>query len=323
MQILVVGAGALGGYFGARLLAAGREITFLVRPRRAAQLAADGLRVESSFGDLHLAAPPTLSAEALQSPFDLILLSCKAHDLPAAMEDFAPAIGPETVILPLLNGLAHMETLAARFGPGHVLGGLSNISATLTPEGVIRHLGNVHRLAFGDPTQPPGIPVGTRMQALVETLADANFDADLSSHILHEMWIKWVSIATYAGITCLMRAAVGDIVAAGGLPVAQALLAECASVATAEGYPPALGDLDYAAGMISRAGSLFTASMLRDLEAGHPVECRQILGDLLERARHHHIATPVLAVAHAHVRSYEERRKRELTFSAALVIRRA
>ena len=93
------------------------------------------------------------------------------------------------------------------------------------------------------------------------------------------MWVKWVSIATYAGITCLMRAAIGDIVAAGGLPVAQALLAECASVATAEGYPPAPGDLDYAAGMISRAGSLFTASMLRDLEAGAPVECQQILGD--------------------------------------------
>ena len=311
MRILIVGAGALGGYFGARLLAVGRDVTFLVRPRRAAQLANAGLQVESPFGDLHLQAPPTIQATALNRSYDLILLSCKAHDLSSAMDDFAPAIGPETAILPLLNGIAHMHALAARFGHAHVLGGLSNISATLTPEGVIRHLGNVHRLAFGDPTQAPNTPSGPRLQAVAQTLANANFDDDLSPRILQEMWVKWISIATYAGITCLMRAAIGDIVAAGGLPFAQALLAECASVATAEGHPPASGDLDYAAGMISRAGSLFTASMLRDLEAGRSVECQQILGDLLERAQHHHLATPVLAIAHAHVRSYEERRKRE------------
>ena len=311
MRILIVGAGALGGYFGARLLAVGRDVTFLVRPRRAAQLAT-GLQVESPFGDLHLQAPPMVQASALNRSYDLIVLSCKAHDLSSAMDDFAPAVGPETAILPLLNGMAHMETLAARFGPAHVLGGLSNISATLTPEGVIRHLGNVHRLAFGDPTQAPDTPASPHLQAIAQTLADANFDDDLSPRILDEMWVKWVSIATYAGITCLMRASIGDIVAAEGLPFAQALLAECASVATAEGHPPASGDLDYAAGMISRAGSLFTASMLRDLEAGRPVECRQILGDLLERAQKHRLPNPVLAIAHAHVRSYEERRKREL-----------
>ena len=315
MRILIVGAGALGGYFGARLLAAGRDVTFLVRPRRAAQLAASGLNVESSFGNLHLAAPATVLAKALQTPFDLILLSCKAHDLSAAMDDFALAVGPESSVLPLLNGLAHMETLAARFGPEHILGGLSNISATLTPEGAIRHLGSVHRLAFGDPAQASDTPASPRLQAIAKTLTGTNFDADLSPRILHEMWVKWVSIATYAGITCLMRATIGDIVAGGGLPFAQALLAECASVAAAEGHPPAPADLDYAAGMISRAGSLFTASMLRDLEAGAPVECRQILGDLLQRAQHHRLATPVLAVAHAHVRSYEERRTRELSSS--------
>ena len=311
MRILIVGAGALGGYFGARLLNAGRDVTFLVRPRRAAQLAAAGLRVESPFGDLALQAPPTVQAAALDGFYDLILLSCKAHDLQAAMDDFARAVGPETAILPLLNGMAHMDTLAARFGSERVLGGLSNISATLTREGAIRHLGNVHRLAFGDPAQSPESPAGSRLQAVSETLAGANFDDDLSPRILHEMWVKWVSIATYAGITCLMRAAIGDVISAGGLPFAQALLAECASVAAAEGYPPAPQDLEYAAGVISRPGSLFTASMLRDLEAGAPVECRQILGDLLERAQRHRLATPVLAVAHAHVRSYEERRGRE------------
>lgn len=313
MRILIVGAGALGGYFGARLLAAGRDVTFLVRPRRAAQLAASGLRVESPHGDLYLQAPPTVQANALSTGYDLIFLSPKAHDLLAAMDDFAPAVGPETFILPVLNGMAHMDTLASRFGAQPVLGGLSNISATLTSEGTVRHLGNAHRLAFGEPGQGTDEPASQRLGAVAQTLSGANFDAELSPRIMHEMWIKWVSIATYAGITCLMRAAVGDFVKAGALPIAQALLAECAAVAAAEGYAPAPEDLQYASAMISRQGSLFTASMLRDLEAGAPVECRQILGDLLRRAEEHGLGTPVLTVAHAHVRSYEERRGRELT----------
>ncbi len=315
MQILIVGAGALGGYFGARLLAAGRDVTFLVRPRRAEQLQRTGLQVISPHGDLHLASPPTVLASTPKTPFDLILLSCKAYDLSAAIDDFASAVGSNTVILPLLNGLAHMATLAARFGPEHLLGGLTNISATLTPEGVIRHLGQDHRLAFGDPSQLPHTPASPRMQAIVETLANANFDSDLSPRIFGEMWVKWVSIATYAGTTCLMRAPIGDIIAAGGLPIAQALLVECTSVAVADGHPPVPGDLDYTAAMISRAGSPFTASMLRDLEAGAPVECQQILGDLLARAEHHRLSTPVLTIAHAHVRSYQERRKRETASS--------
>ncbi len=313
MRILIVGAGALGGYFGARLLAVDRNVTFLVRPRRAEQLRVSGLHVTSPHGDLHLADPPPLTAQALalQPSFDLILLSCKAYDLSAAMEDFAPAVGPQTVLLPLLNGLAHMATLATRFGSEAVLGGLTNISATLTAEGVVRHLGQVHRLAFGDPGQPAPTRDRPRLQAIADTLANANFETDLSPRILDEMWVKWVSIATYAGTTCLMRAPIGDIVAAGGLPIAQSLLAECASIAAAVGHTPAPGELDYAADVISRSGSLFTASMLRDLEAGAPVECQQILGDLLAYAQHHRVPTPVLAIAHAHVRSYEERRKRE------------
>lgn len=312
MRILIVGAGSLGGYFGGRLLAGGRDVTFLVRRRRAAQLAGDGLHVESPHGDLHLEAPPTVQASALSGAYDLIFLSPKAHDLAAAMDDFASAVGAGTCILPVLNGMAHMERLAARFGAQHVLGGLSNISATLTPEGTIRHLGNAHRLAFGEPSQGADEPPSARLAAVAETLAGANFEACLSPRIVHEMWVKWVSIATYAGITCLLRAAVGDFLKAGALPIAQALLAECAAVAAAEGHAPASEELHYASAMISREGSLFTASMLRDIEAGAPVECQQILGDLLERARGHGMHTPILTIAHAHVRSYEERRRREL-----------
>src|SRR6202043_1931860 len=109
MRILVVGAGAIGGYFGGRLLQAGRDVTFLVRPRRAAELAKAGLIVKSPHGDVTLAAPATTLSENIRRPFDLVLLSCKAYDLEGAMDSFAAAVGPETMILPLLNGMKHLD----------------------------------------------------------------------------------------------------------------------------------------------------------------------------------------------------------------------
>jgi 2-dehydropantoate 2-reductase len=116
MRVLVVGAGAIGGYFGGRLLEAGRDVTFLVRPRRAAELAQTGLVIRSKLGDMNLPAPPTVTSDTLRQAFDLVILSCKAYDLDDAMTSFAPAVGPETVILPLLNGMRHLDALEARFG---------------------------------------------------------------------------------------------------------------------------------------------------------------------------------------------------------------
>ena len=150
MRILVVGAGAIGGYFGGRLLAAGRDVTFLVRPRRRAQLVKIGLVIKSQFGDVHLAAPPTVTAEELREPFDLILLSCKAYDLASAAESFAPAVGANTAVLPLLNGMAQLDFLSAHFGGGAVLGGQCVISVNLDAEGRILHLNDTHGLSFGE-----------------------------------------------------------------------------------------------------------------------------------------------------------------------------
>src|ERR1700733_9421182 len=150
MRILVVGAGAIGGYFGGRLLQAGRDVTFLVRPRRQAQLAKTGLVIRSRFGDGSLSSPPTLTADALHEPFDLILLSCKSYDLQSAADSFAPAVGPNTAILPLLNGMGHMDYLGARFGAGAVLGGQCVISVTLDGDGHILHLNDTHGLSFGE-----------------------------------------------------------------------------------------------------------------------------------------------------------------------------
>ena len=150
MRILIVGAGATGGYFGGRLLQHGRDVTFLVREKRAAQLAQHGLLIRSATGDADLPSPPTVLASALRAPYDLILLSCKAYGLEQAMADIASAVGPQTTILPLLNGMRQLDLLDARFGAQHVLGGQCVIAATLDAQGVVRHLNQLHGLTFGD-----------------------------------------------------------------------------------------------------------------------------------------------------------------------------
>jgi 2-dehydropantoate 2-reductase len=204
MRILVVGAGAIGGYFGGRLLQANRDVTFLVRERRAAQLRETGLVIRSPAGDLHVPGPPVVLATDLRHPYDLILLSCKAYDLQSAIESFAPAVGPGTVILPLLNGMKHLDVLDTRFGPTAVFGGLCLISAALDAQGRILHLNDTHGLTFGERSGQPS----ERAQAIQAQLAAAPFTARLSDNILQAMWEKWAFIAAAAGITCLMRAAV-------------------------------------------------------------------------------------------------------------------
>ena len=308
MRILVVGAGAIGGYFGGRLLNAGRDVTFLVRPRRAAELAQTGLAIRSRFGDVDRAAPPTVTAENLDGVFDLILLSCKAYDLAGAAGSFAPAIGSGTAILPLLNGIGHLDELAARFGDGHLLGGLCMISTTLDTDGQVLHLNDIHALTFGELDGA----VSARAQAVAATMAAAGFEMRLSPAILQEMWEKWVFIATGAGITCLMRATVGDIVAAGATDLTAALLDECAAIAAAQGFTPSEAALTRARTMFTAPGSGLAASMLRDIERGGPTEADHVLGDLIRRGGEKGIRAPLLGIAYAHLKAYEARRAREL-----------
>jgi 2-dehydropantoate 2-reductase len=307
MRILVVGAGAIGGYFGGRLLAAGRDVTFLVRPARAKKLAATGLVIRSTRGDANLPAPPTITAEQLRAPFDLILLSCKAYDLAAAAESFAAAVGPDTVILPLLNGMKHLDFLAGRFGGNAVLGGLAVISTTLDADGRVLHLNDMHLLAFGERDGSSS----ARIKAIAAELADAGFDARLSQNIIQEMWEKWALIASSAGINCLMRATVGDIVAAGAADLVTALIDECCAIAAAQGYAPAQAVVARMRALLTAPGSTFAASMLRDIERGAPIEADHIVGDLLARGGTRRKEYPLLYIADAHLKAYEARRARE------------
>lgn len=307
MRILVVGAGATGGYFGGRLLQHGRDVTFLVRGQRAAQLAQHGLAIHSATGDANLPAPPTVLAARLREPYDLILLSCKAYGLDQAMADIAPAVGPDTAILPLLNGMRQLDLLDARFGARRVLGGQCVIAATLDAQGAVQHLNTSHSLAFGERDGS----ASARMQQITQALSDTGFDARPSRAILQDMWDKWVFLASLAGVTCLMRGSVGAITAApGGTAAALALLDECRAVAERAGHAPGEAILQRARGVLTEAGSSLTASMLRDLQHGHPIEADHVIGDMLARADPRHAAHSLLSVVYSHLKVYEAGRVR-------------
>lgn len=318
MRVLVVGAGATGGYFGGRLLQAGRDVTFLVRPRRAAELASAGLVIKSPKGDVALRNPATVLAENIRAPFDLVLLSCKAYDLESAVSSVAPAVGSGTAILPLLNGMRHLDVLDARFGREKVLGGLCAIAATLDAERAIVHLNNFHSLAFGE--RDGGL--SARARAVAGIIVGAGFDARASETIVHDMWEKWILLGTLASATCLMRAAVGDIVAAArGRDLILSLFEEICGVAAFRGYPPRPAFLERTQAMLTEPGSTFTASMLRDIEANSPIEADHIVGDLLGRrdpATAKRDGESVLQIAYTHLKAYEARRARTLAAGASV-----
>ena len=316
MRILIVGAGAVGGFFGAHLLKAGRDVTFLVRPGRARQLAEEGLRVvgtyEAAPPQVHIASPQTILAEDLKPSFDLIVLSCKAYDLASSIEDFAPAVGSETAILPLLNGLSHLDALDARFGRRHVLGGDTTISTVKQPDGRILQLIPLDTLHFGDRDDPDG----ARIHRIADALHVPGFSAELCPDILEAMWHKWVTISTAASATCLLRCTIGDLVAAGQAPLVHQILAETSAISTAAGYPPPRNFLENAIEKFTRPGSPFTASMFRDISVNARIENQQIIGDLLAHARRLGVQTPILNLVHAHLLCYEARRERELAQTA-------
>jgi 2-dehydropantoate 2-reductase len=203
--------------------------------------------------------------------------------------------------------MKHLDFLAERFGDNAVLGGLAVISTTLDADGRILHLNDMHLMAFGERDGS----ISPRIKAVASAMSDAGFEARLSENIMQEMWEKWVFIAASAGINCLMRAAVGDIVAAGATGFTNALLEECRAIATTQGFPPADAAIRRMQGMLTAAGSTFTASMLRDIERGAPIEADHIIGDLLSRGEALDNKYPLLRVTDAQLKAYEARRERE------------
>jgi 2-dehydropantoate 2-reductase len=305
MRVLVVGAGAIGGYFGGRMLQAGRDVTFLVRPRRAAELADAGLVIKSPNGDVTLKDPPAVQADKLDEKFDVVLLSCKAFDLDDAIRSFAPAVGPKTAIIPLLNGMLHLDVLDRKFGHERVLGGLCAIAVTLNEHREIVQLAPMNSLGFGERDGK----LSDRVQAIAELMASGKFGSAASEHVIQDMWEKWVFLASLAASTSLMRAPVGHILAApGGKDFILGMLDECSAIAAAEGHPPSGPFFERVRGMLTAEGSQLTASMFRDIKAGAPVEADHIIGDLIARGDAAKVPVPKLRTAYVHLKAYEKLR---------------
>ncbi len=310
MRILIVGAGGIGGYYGARILKAGGNVTFLVRPKRAAQLEANGLKVFSAFGDLQL-QPSSITEPQLANcpPFDVVILSCKAYDLASVISAITPIVGEKTLVLPLLNGLAHLEVLDRHFGKARVLGGMALISTMLNTEGEIHHLNQAHRFVIGarvenNPTIAEKLPI------LSELLEKSGFDFSLSENITQTMWDKIVFLTSLAGATCLFRANIGIILKTeSGANFINALFAECLEIARVSGYALAETAENASRKQLNDPTSSLAASMLRDLEKGAPIESAHIFGDMLARAKAQKVDTPFLALAYAHLQAYEIRQQ--------------
>ena len=312
MKLLVLGAGGIGGYFGGRLAEAGADVTFLVRPKRREQIARDGLRIESPLGNATIAAKTVVAGE-VRPGYDLVLFTCKAYDLDSAMEAIAPVMrGREAPgsndkcgVLPMLNGMAHLERLDQHFGSAQVMGGIAQINVTLKRDGTVAHMDPLARIVFGERDKQ----VSPRAQALADAFAKTRVEWKLSPGIEQEMWEKLVFLCALAAATCLFRANVREIMAApGGREAMERLLATNAAIAAAEGYPPRRNSIDFSRERLTDPEGLWSASMLRDLEGGGQVEGDHIVGWMLERARRHGIDDTVLSLAYTHLKAYEARR---------------
>ncbi|WP_395365874.1 ketopantoate reductase family protein [Streptomyces sp. YH02] len=306
MKILVVGAGATGGYFGALLARAGQDVTFLVRPARAAALRERGLRVVGRDEEWVL-TPRLVTADALDalgSPYDLVLLSVKSTGLDAAIEDIVPAVGPETAIVPLLNGLAHLDALNARFGTPAVLGGVAKVVTTLDETGDIRRLAPLAHLTLGEQDGT----ASARAAKFRAVLEEAGIASPEPEHAVTAMWHKWVFITTLGAVTSLMRGTVGEVYdAPGGPALAPALLDEASAVAAAAGHPVPEAERATTLAVVAAPGSPMVPSLYRDLAAGRPTEVEHLFGDLTTRARALGVPTPLLDLATLHLRVHQRR----------------
>ena len=307
MRILVVGAGAVGGYFGGRLIQAGRDVTFLVLPKRAEQIRAQGLRILSPTHGDFTSRPKTITAAQIASPYDVILLSVKSYSLAAAIDDFAPAVAQQTVIIPVLNGMHHMDVLTRRFGEHAVLGGVCYVATEIDSQGRIIQLADFQSLTYGelDGTKT------SRIEAVHQAFGGAGFETAISKDILRDMWQKWVWLASVGAITCLLRGNIGEIVAVpGGAELSLSVLRESAAIAGACSYPMSELFLAEKGHQLTLPRSPLTSSMYRDLTEQAPVEADTILGDLIERGRKHGVSAPLVQAAFVSLTIYQQRRAR-------------
>lgn len=307
MRFLVLGAGALGGFFGSRLIKGGADVTFLVRPGRGAQMRRDGLVVNGQDGDVFRSPVKVLQQDQIEGPYDVVLLTCKAYDLDSAIAAITPAMGERSAVLPLLNGVRHIDILSEKFGRQHVLGGLTVINAALLGDGTIQQ--SQLRVNLNVIGELDG-RTSDRCFAIKTALDTGGIPLQIADNILAMMWAKLHGFATNAAIATLTRSRAGVIARTStGASFVSAVLNECERVVTAVGYPPAPPPApDTAAivrGLFAQPDSTYGPSMLIDMEDGRPTEGEHTIGDLVRHAAQKNISVPILTAALCNLQAYE------------------
>jgi 2-dehydropantoate 2-reductase len=307
VKILILGAGAIGGYVGGRLHQSGADVTFLVREKRREALMRDGLVIKSTKGDITQKVKTVLKASE-GGPYDVVMLTCKAYDLDSAIDAVAPAVGANTTVVPLLNGMCHIDVLSAKFGADKVVGGLARVGVAMNDKGEILHTSPFAAISFGE---RDGKPARAALAELDAAIKKSGIDGGLNANIIQDLWDKWIMLCTLAATCCLMRGASGDILEADeGQAIVLETVDEGRKVAAAAGHDPGEKGIATIRSFLTVKGSKFAASMLHDLEKGTMVEADHIVGDMIARAKKAGIATPNLRMAHAHLQVYLARRAR-------------
>ena len=296
MRIAVIGAGGVGGAFGAALAKAGAGVTFVARGAHLKAMQANGLRIEGGRGDTLISPAQATDDPASIGPVDFVLFCVKLWDVESAGEAIKPLIGPATAVIPLQNGIDSAERLIPILGAPAVMGGVAQISATIAEPGVIRQTGTFMRLIFGELEGGKS----ARGEAFLALCQKAGFDATHSDQIMTELWMKFILLATNAAITAATRTPLGilredpDI-----FPLFARASAEVAAVGRAKGIRLPDDAMEKAAGFLSHSPPTMMASMAHDLIRGNRIELPWLSGKVVALGRELGVPTPVHDILYA------------------------
>ncbi|MGF6770555.1 2-dehydropantoate 2-reductase [Paraburkholderia sp. GAS199] len=304
MKLLVLGAGAIGGYYGARLIEAGADVTFLVREERKKLMESQGLRMVSDSGDFEQKVKLVTSND-LRDKYDLVLLTCKTYDLDSASDSIAPAVSSGASVLPFVNGVGAYEKLDLRFGKDKVLGGVAYIATTLGDDGVIKHLGKLDSLTVGA-RSGKSIDLAKEFFGAIGKTSGIRIYSD---NIDQALWDKWVMLAAGALMCCMMRGTVKEILATrAGERLMNQAIDECSEVAKRAGYPLSENTLNDIRGRLLDRQSPWAASMMRDIDQGKTrLEADGIVGDMLSHAEQFEVSAVLTAAAYTNLQVYSAR----------------
>ena len=296
MKILILGAGAIGGFFGAHLMKSGANVSFLVREKRKDELKKSGINIFSINGELKV-NPKLLDKNLSGQHFDVIILTNKSYDLIESIREIKPYVN-KTVIIPLLNGMAHYEILDKEFGKEKIFGGTAYISTAMNNYGSIQQITSRASIKFGPRTQK-NINIANEFY---EICKETEFECDFSDHIELELWRKYVLIGATAASTVLFQKPLGEISATTyGKRLIIEIHEECKKIVLSKGYDIGIEATNYNLKLITDKDSLLKASMLRDFESGKKTECEHILGYLIELAKRNNVQCNLIKAAHTRI----------------------